>query len=71
MYKVDTQVEYPDHRTRYPFKTMAVGDSILFPTRQLADNARISAFRFVRSTQPDWKFSLRTVENGYRLWRVK
>lgn len=71
MYKVDAQVAYPDHRTRYPFQNMEVGDSILFPNRKLADNARISAMRFVRTHQPEWKFSMRTVEGGFRLWRIK
>jgi hypothetical protein len=71
MHKVDYGVEYPDSRTKYPFHDMEVGDSILFTERPAADNARVSAIRFVKAHQPVWKFSLRTVENGWRLWRIK
>lgn len=71
MYKVDTDIQFPDLTSKYPFNDMEVGDSILFPERPLADNARVSAIRFVRIHKPTWKFSLRVVENGWRLWRIK
>ena len=71
MHKVDIGVEYPDSRTRYPFFDMHVGDSILFTDRPAADNARVSAIRFVKSHHPEWKFSLRAVPEGWRLWRIK
>jgi len=71
MYKIEPNVEYPDSRTRYPFIDMEVGDSILFKEKPVADNARVSAIRFVQTYRPDWKFSLRKVENGWRLWRIK
>jgi len=70
MYKVDRGIEYPDSRTRYPFNDMEVGDSILFTERAPADSARVAALRFARIQTPPWRFSLRTVSNGFRLWRT-
>lgn len=71
MYKVDTDVRYPKMRTKYPFHDMGVGDSILFVDRPDADKARVSGMRWAKAHELDWKFSLRTVENGWRLWRIK
>ena len=71
MYKVDTDVKYPKMRTKYPFHDMGVGDSILFVDRPDADKARVSGMRWAKAHELDWKFSLRTVENGWRLWRIK
>ena len=71
MYKIETDIEYPATRTKYPFTDMYVGDSILFTERTQADNARVSALRFAKAHDLGWKFSLRTVENGWRLWRIK
>jgi len=50
---------------------MEAGDSILFTVQKQANSARVAALRFVRVHRPDWKFSLRRVENGWRLWRVE
>lgn len=71
MYKIDAGVTFPDVRSKYPFHDMEVGDSILFTERPEADSARVCALRYVRAHNPDWKFSLRAVQNGWRLWRVK
>ena len=71
MYKVDTDVKYPRMRTKYPFEDMHEGDSILFDERPEADKARVAALRFVRAHELDWKFSLRRVDDGWRLWRIK
>lgn len=71
MYKVDNGIEYPIIRTKYPFHDMGVGDSILFAERPDADRARVSGMRWIKAHNLDWKFSLRTVDNGWRLWRIK
>ena len=70
MYKIESNVEMPDSRTKYPFDDMEKGDSILFKDRKGADSARVAAVRFAQAHRPDWKFSLRKVANGWRLWRV-
>jgi len=51
---------------------MLPGDSIFFSDYKKANAARVSTRRFMRMTQPTWKFLLRRVreENGWRLWRV-
>ena len=71
MFKIDSGIQFPDLRSKYPFHDMEVGDSILFKDRPAADNARVSAMRYTKAHNPAWKFSLRKVENGFRLWRVK
>ena len=71
MYKVDAGIEFPDVRSKYPFHDMEVGDSILFTNRPAAESARVCAMRFTKAHQPEWKFSLRAVDKGWRLWRIK
>lgn len=61
----------PEGRTKYPLRDMLPGDSILFKDRNQANSARVSAMRFVRTQKPGWKFQLRRVENGWRLWRIE
>jgi hypothetical protein len=70
MFQIESGVEMPVGRTKYPFADMHPGDSIRFGNEKLANSARVSAMRFVRAHAPDWSFQLRRVENGWRLWRV-
>lgn len=70
MFQIDSGVEMPKGRTKYPFSDMLPGDSILFTKSKPANSARVSALRFVRSHANDWQFQLRRVENGWRLWRI-
>jgi hypothetical protein len=49
---------------------MEPGDSILFREKAHANSARISSMRFVRLRQPTWKFVMRKVEDGWRMWRT-
>lgn len=70
MYKIDTGMTVPDSRTKYPFREMEPNDSILFKDKKNADSARVAALRYAKSQQPAWSFTLRRVEDGWRLWRV-
>lgn len=70
MFQIDTGVEMPRGRTKYPFGEMLPGDSILFTKEKQANSARVSALRFVRAHEPQWQFQLRKVEKGWRLWRI-
>jgi hypothetical protein len=70
MFQIDSGVEMPKGRTKYPFSEMLPGDSILFTKAKQANSARVSALRFVRSHAKEWHFQLRRVENGWRLWRI-
>ena len=70
MFQIESGVEMPMGRTKYPFGDMLPGDSIRFVDEKQANSARVSALRFVRSHAPDWSFQLRRVESGWRLWRI-
>lgn len=70
MFQIESGIEMPMGRTKYPFSDMQPGDSIRFVEERHANSARVSALRFVRAHAPDWAFQLRRVENGWRLWRI-
>ncbi len=70
MYLIDQNVEIPASRTRYPFPDMEPGDSIFFPTERQAISARVAAVRYAAKYKSDWKFTLRRVDDGWRLWRL-
>ena len=70
MLQIESGVAIPADRMKYPFRDMLACDSILFKDRKMANSARVSALRFVRLHQPRWKFQLRKVAEGWRLWRV-
>lgn len=73
MYKVDKGIplpkpQYSGKRTRYPFEIMEVGDSFFAPQdvlRQTLDSGIQQAQRKL-----GFKFALRRVKGGHRIWRV-
>lgn len=69
MLQIEQGIEMPETRTKYPFDEMDQGDSILFKDKRQAESARVAAIRFVKVHRPDWTFSLRRVDEGWRLWR--
>jgi hypothetical protein len=71
MLHIDRDIELPQGRTRYPFSDMEQGDSILFTDERQAASARVAAVRFAKRYHSEWVFTLRKVENGWRLWRVQ
>lgn len=68
--KIDTGVPLPRRKSAYPFRDMDVGDSILFTVEARGASARVASAHFCRLHAPKWAFSLRKVENGWRLWRT-
>jgi len=76
VFKVDKDVEMPDKNSGrpkvYPFGDMCEGDSFFVP----ADKGRptikqqIASAASVFGLRNNIKFSIRTVEGGYRVWRV-
>lgn len=70
MLQIERGVAMPTTRSKYPFDDMEPGDSILFREKAQANSARISSMRFVRVHQPKWRFVMRKVEDGWRLWRT-
>ena len=65
----ESGVEMPPLR-RYPFNQMGVGDSILIDDFRLAQSARVSAINYIKRHDLGWKFSIRKMENGWRIFRV-
>jgi len=57
-------------RASYPFMQMDVGDSFLVTEYKKAESARIAALLFSRRKSLQWKFSLRKVSEGWRVFRV-
>ena len=70
MVRIDQGIALPINRSKYPFGEMEAGDSILFGVRKQAESCRVAALRFTRVHQPEWVFSLRKVDGGWRLWRI-
>jgi len=61
--------EYPE-RSRYSFDDMSVGDCMHFDEFKRAENARIAAIQFSKRNRPAWKFSIRKMSDGWRIFRV-
>jgi len=55
---------------RYPFNQMGVGDSIFIDDFRIAQSARVSAINYTKRHDLAWKFSIRKMENGWRIFRV-
>lgn len=56
-------------KTRYPFSRMEVGDSILIDEFRVAQSARVSAINFIKRHDLAWKFGIRKMGNGWRIFR--
>ena len=68
--QIDPDIPLPRGRTLYPFRDMEVGDSILFSVEAKGTSARVASTHFVKTHEPTWGFTLRKVDNGWRLWRT-
>ena len=55
---------------RYPFNQMDVGDSILIDDFRLAQSARVSAINFIKRHDLCWKFGIRKMDNGWRIFSL-
>lgn len=68
-YVIEKSIPMPQakHRSKYPFRAMEIGDSVLFTVkeRECADSAAyFCACRYKR------KFRGRIVSDGFRIWRT-
>jgi len=57
-------------RASYPFMQMDVGDSFLLTEYKKAESARIAALLFSKRKSLQWKFSVRKVSEGWRIFRI-
>lgn len=69
IFKSSEIVNYPE-RVRYAFHEMAVGDSIYISDMKKAESARVSAIQFAKRNQLKWKFSIRKMDGGWRIFRA-
>jgi hypothetical protein len=67
--KSSQQCEYPI-RVRYAFESMGVGDSLYLTDYRKAESSRVSAIQYVRRNQLGWRFSIRKMDGGWRLFRI-
>ena len=78
MYQIEKGIEVPakkifERKLVYPFATMEVGDSFFVPQvdgkpktdGSIRSSARQAAKKF------DFKFAIRSVDGGFRCWRVE
>jgi hypothetical protein len=65
----DAGYELPPVR-RYPFNQMGVGDSIWIDDFRLAQSARVSAINFIKRHDLGWKFGIRKMDKGWRIFRL-
>lgn len=74
-YKIERNVPVPKStagaRAKYPFREMKIGDSFFAPATQGMNRNRIaSAATYFGIRHPGYRFSIRKVEGGWRVWRV-
>lgn len=70
MFEIEKGVAIPRGRGRagmYPFRKMEVGDSFFVPG---ATAKHLSSCACQFSARHGWKFSVRTVDGGARVWRT-
>ena len=73
MYQIEKNIPIPIKVFEFPFRDMEVGDSFFVPHNQESDlirgrlNRAIQAFR---KNNKGHKFTLRSIDDGFRIWRV-
>lgn len=75
MITIDKNVPMPEGRarSRYPYADMEVGDSFFVVTNGTDENAtarRLRGSSFTYGKKAGSKFSVRKMDNGFRVWRV-
>jgi hypothetical protein len=68
--KSEEAVSYPG-RIRYAFDEMSVGDNLHIFDYRKAESARISAIQFSKRNHLGWRFSMRKMDGGWRLFRIE
>jgi len=58
-------------RTRYVFESMSIGDSMHFQDYRRAESARVAAIQFSKRKAKDWRFGIRKMSDGWRVFRLQ
>jgi hypothetical protein len=72
MFDIEKGIEMPrskKEKTKYPFSTMVIGDSVLFEVDTFQCPPVKVAMNYARRNGK--KFSSRKVEGGIRIWRTR
>lgn len=73
-YQIEKNVPIPKQR-KYPFPAMKAGDSFFIPASSNEEldkvRRRVSVVATMHNKKTNKKFTLRKVEGGVRVWRVK
>jgi hypothetical protein len=72
MISIDKQGTVPPlkERVSYPFNKMDVGDSFLLTEYKKAESARVAALLFSKRKSLEWRFGVRKVTEGWRIFRL-
>ena len=70
--KIDNDVPMPKatRSTKYPFRDMAVGESVFFDNEPKASQSNPAISAHVLAKREGKKFAARKEDNGVRIWRV-
>ena len=58
-------------RRRYAFEDMLIGDSMHFLDFRQAESARVAAIRYAKRQGKAWRFGIRTMSDGWRIFRLQ
>ncbi len=61
----------PVMKTAYPFAQMKIGDSFFIKDPHQKDNVRIAAIAYRKRVDATFVVTVRAVDKGWRLWRIK
>jgi hypothetical protein len=79
MFKIEKGIPIPEphkrngYKSKYPFSQLEPGDSFLVPTnKEQTHNVRnrVSAASHHYAAKHGWKFSIRVMVDGIRVWRT-
>ena len=71
-FKIEPGIPQPNNYMRYPFGAMLVGDSFrATPATVKVRKSLASSSANYAKRHPGYRFTVRKVKGGYRVWRVK
>lgn len=72
MYKIEKNIPMPLIRgfRMYPYREMKVGNSIFIPDSDVPPSGAYPAPHYFAKRNPEYKFTVRKVEGGFRIWRI-
>lgn len=70
--ELEKGIDIPPHsNTKYPFKSMKIGESFFVPESEVKYHVLYSSAHSYSSRHEDYKFLVRKLNGGTRVWRVE